>query len=508
MGRKQPLLADSSRQGNRAGMIWLIVGLLVVLLLGRALRAAGDDSLFIPAPGAAPEVVDLSSALRTRAARVNWNALAPTTDEIRLNLFDGLTLTATRERVERSATGGYVWIGREAGQPGSRVSLSVQDGVLAGSVYLQGREWVVIRYAGDPAGGLYTIYERDPRAPEPNGPDYVVPPAALAGGEAPSPQNASCLDDGSVIDLMLAYTPAARDAAGGTAAVTALINQRVADMNTANRDSAAPFQWRLVQAVEVGYAESGDIGTELGLLKGMGDGAMDELHGLRDAHKADLVGLLIAQGSNDACGTAFRLSELNLGHHIYGFSVAAMDYPGDYTCSPFTVAHEFGHNLGNAHDRATEKGGALFPYSYGYQSPNQVFRDIMAYDCPNGCPRVNIWANPDVWYMGEPTGVDFDVDPANAADLVRSMNDTRRLVANFRANCVDATATPTATALPTQTPTATATATHTPSPTLTASPTSIGPTPTPTATQRPTRTPRPSPVPPQQYMYLPALIRK
>jgi len=206
-----------------------------------------------------------------------------------------------------------------------------------------------------------------------------------------------------------------------------------------------------------------------------------------------------------------------------------------------TLAHELGHNLGNAHDRAHHAGSTLFPYSYGYQSPNGTFRDIMSYDCPGGCPRLNFWANPDVWYLGEPTGVDYDTDPANAADLVRSMNEARLTAANFRNTCAPptatATATPTDTATPSATPTASSTptasltptasptatqtstasptGTPTPTPTLTATPT-VTRTPTPTATstitptprptRRPTRTPRPSPTPETWRAFAPTIL--
>ena len=91
--------------------------------------------------------------------------------------------------------------------------------------------------------------------------------------------------------------------------------------------------------------------------------------------------------------------------------------------------------MGNSHDQANSTDVSLSPYSFGYQSPNQTFRTLMAYDCPDGCERINQWANPDVWYAGEPTGVDFETDPVAAADIARSMNDARVQTANFRANC-------------------------------------------------------------------------
>ena len=49
-------------------------------------------------------------------------------------------------------------------------------------------------------------------------------------------------------------------------------------MNTANLDSAAPFEWRLVGTMVVDYAESGSINTDLTALKEPADGALDEVH--------------------------------------------------------------------------------------------------------------------------------------------------------------------------------------------------------------------------------------
>jgi hypothetical protein len=127
------------------------------------------------------------------------------------------------------------------------------------------------------------------------------------------------------------------------------------------------------------------------------------------------------------------------------------------------MAHELGHNLGSSHDHANSSGTPLFPYAYGYQSPNQTFRDIMAYDCPGGCPRINQWANPDVWHVGEPTGVDFETNPANAADVARTFNEVKGVVANFRPNCSTAPPDPSPTP---GGPTATHTAQPTADPTM------------------------------------------
>jgi len=515
--------------GGRQPVLRVAGWLLLAVLLAAPLVAQGDNALFLPAPDGFQAAVDQPPAMRQRAVLINWNALDAGTRDIRLNLFPDVTLEAQLERVEEPPAGGFVWVGRLAGDPGGRVSLAVRDGVVSGAVYRSGREWAVIRYAGE--GEAHVIYEVRPDAAEPRGPDYVLP-ATPMGGIHSSPAGVACREDGSVIDILVAYTAEARDAVGGQAAIEGLISQRVADMNSANYDSAATFQWRLVGTMEVSYPESGNIYDDLQRLQLPDDGVMDEVHTAREATQADLVALLISEGSNNACGYAYQMNVLDPWFGAYSFGVSALDYPGDYICNGLTLAHELGHNLGNGHDRAHASGAMLFPYSYGYQSPNQTFRDIMSYDCPNGCPRINQWANPDVWYVGEPTGVDFETDPVRAADLARSMDAARQIAANFRANCVEPT--PTATPWPTSTPTPTDTprpsatptttptvaASATPSPTLTrtVTPTATAPTFAPSATPKPTRrptktpqptqTPRATATPPVRFFFAPAIIRK
>ena len=505
-----------------------VVALLLALLLVGPSLVGGSNDLFLPRSSSATPLPAVP-ARRVRAVDINWAALSPDAREVRLTPFDGLTLTATRERVDRPVGGGFVWVGRLAGEVEGRVTLSVRDGVLVGVVFRRGQEWLVIRPA---AAGGHLVTELDPAARQPYGPDFRLPEGAV-GSPSAAPQAATCQDDGSVIDVLVAYTAQARDENGGQAAMEGLINQRFSDMNTANLDSAAPFEWRLVGTMVVDYAESGSINTDLTALKEPADGALDEVHTARDLYQADLVALLIAQGNSGACGMAFQMTVLSGDFEDAAFGVTALDYPGDFFCGTLTLSHELGHNMGNAHDRGHYAGDVLFPYAYGYQSPNGTFRDIMSYDCPDGCPRVNLWANPDVWYLGEPTGVDYAVDPANAADLVRSMDESRLTVANFRNDCTEATPTPTVTATPNDTPTATATptatptqtptqsptatSTPTPTPTLTATPTrtpspTIGPSPTstatPTRTRRPTRTPAPTATPPTWHALAPLIIRR
>jgi hypothetical protein len=78
----------------------------------------------------------------------------------------------------------------------------------------------------------------------------------------------------------------------------------------------------------------------------------------------------------------------------------------------------------------------LFEYSFGYQAPDQAFRTIMAYDCPNVCPRIQYFSNPNVIYQGQPTGIDYGQNPGQAADNARSINESLSTVANWRVKTV------------------------------------------------------------------------
>lgn len=117
------------------------------------------------------------------------------------------------------------------------------------------------------------------------------------------------------------------------------------------------------------------------------------------------------------------------------FSVTASD-----CIANSTLAHELGHNMGNAHDRATG-GTGVYPYSYGYRDEVGKFRTIMAYACPTvSCPRVKYFSNPRLSINGRPLGIDPNADAANSADNSRSMNEVRHTVANWRVSSTDITA--------------------------------------------------------------------
>ena len=151
---------------------------------------------------------------------------------------------------------------------------------------------------------------------------------------------------------------------------------------------------------------------------------MDAVHARRDALGADLVKLVVGDAAGGACGVAWLMTDLWSGFATNAFSVTA------YPCiSPnYTFGHELGHNMGSNH--APEDTGAtvsLYPYSFGYKHPGNVFRTVMAYNCAgSGCPRVLYFSNPSVLYSGLPTGT------AAQHNNALSINNARSTIANWR----------------------------------------------------------------------------
>ena len=134
---------------------------------------------------------------------------------------------------------------------------------------------------------------------QPNSSKEGVLPAAGEAGFQPQ------ADDGSIIDVLVVYTPASR-VRYGQAGIESLIDLAVAETNQAYTNSQISTQLRLVYKGEVNYAETTSIDTDLARLKGKTDGFMDEVHGLRDTYKADLVSLIEENGATS--GLAYQMS--------------------------------------------------------------------------------------------------------------------------------------------------------------------------------------------------------
>ena len=251
-------------------------------------------------------------------------------------------------------------------------------------------------------------------------PILVVAPAHESPSAGATVAADGAADDGSLIDVLFVFTPAASAAARGAAAMAAQLESHVAYTNAAYLASDVAQRVRLVHAEPVAYVTSGSIITDVQRLKDPGDGFLDEVHPLRDAHAADLVCLIVNSAS---AGTAFQMQTLSPGFEDSAFAVIAVNVAGD------VFAHEAGHIMGLGHD-SVPGATAVSCYAFGHKfSGPEVFRTIMA--GPPGI-KLDVFSNPDLQHAGQPLGIDGTGCPPGAADSARALDETAATVANFR----------------------------------------------------------------------------
>ena len=355
--------------------------------------------------------------------------------DVTLNLFDAEPRTLDLDQPREHPKQTKVWRGRLRGETESDVTLVTRGTTMVGTI-LSNQRLYKIEATG---GNLHRLIEIDEAALPPDHHPIVVAdddPVAVpptGGASQQTDVTASAAGD-SIVDLLVVYTSTARTQEGGQAAIEALIALGVDSANQAYSNSQIAMQLRLVHTAEVAYTESGAMDTDLTRLRSTTDGILDQVHQLRDQHKADLVALIVDNGGN-SCGIAYVMTNgPRASFASAAFSVTARD-----CIANDTLAHELGHNMGNAHDRATGGTGA-FAYSYGYRDEVGRFRTVMAYACSTvSCPRVKYFSNPRLLYNGRPLGIDHTVNPANSADNARSMNEVRHIVAAWRTGTPDIT---------------------------------------------------------------------
>ncbi len=387
---------------------------------------------------------------RSRPVRVNLDALSRREEgpgvPLRLRLFPDVILEAREGRTEMHGPGRRSWFGRIEGRERSQAVLAVVDGFLAGNIRVDDKLYQ-IRSAPD---GEQTVTEIDLAV----FPDELPPVAAdLAGPTAPISDPTAAADTGATVDVLVVYTHDAAveaDTAAPAGAIQAEIQLAVDEMNQTFLNSGILPRMRLVHAAEVAYTETGNLSTDLQRLWKVGDGFLDEVHALRDAHGADLVSLWVKNGGPD-CGLSNQLAGDTTTFAPMAFSTVVRSC----AASNLSFAHELGHLMGVQHDWYAYQNVDFLPappaYLYGHGFTNALigtvdvnarWRTIMAYnnECLfNGfnCVRVPYWSNPDVSYSLSPTGI---LDPMgtpwdslfNPADNRRCLNTTAFSVANFR----------------------------------------------------------------------------
>ncbi len=269
-----------------------------------------------------------------------------------------------------------------------------------------------VRFMGN---GVYTMYrfndnDLPPCAGNPTPPaelpvelspddDDYVPPTPPGYEDR---YGGGCTAGTPMLDMMVVYTPDARDEAGGASAIRAVAALGVDQTSTSYDNANCPARARLVYASEVTYTEVNN-NTDLTRLTDDADGFIDGVHTTRDTVNADMVALYTTVGSGLAwCGGGT------------GSAFGTLDWTR--ATSDFTHAHEAGHNTGCAHDFNNIDCDPTPPYGRGWRfngTNGTQYRTVMAY--PPGSV-IMYYSNPAISFQGTATGV------VNAADNHLAIN--------------------------------------------------------------------------------------
>lgn len=389
------------------------------------------------------------------------NAIA--SGSLQFNTPDGAPVNVAFDRIEEHPDGNWTWVGRN--ESGERAVLTFGERAVFGEIVAAGQSFRVTMMDGDA-----WVVETDPLllagnhpGPHGDGPGFLIPPSAtdlgpaLAGATATPAATAGVPTKASpaVIDLLLGYTNGMVTTYRSESAAVSRLTSLVALGNDALQRSGVNMRVRLVRAVQVNFPDNTANTDALQKLTGYNattrqfttpDAAFNALRAARDEFGADLVSLVRPHRSPEqrGCGIAWLIGAnmspiVPARDEAFGYSVVSEGVDEDegdgytYDCSQYSLIHELGHNMGQAHNEANSDDDGAHAYSYGYrETSTSGFHTIMAYPLANSSQtEIGYFANPAINFAaGRPTGV------ANESDNVRSMNQTMPMIAEFRATVV------------------------------------------------------------------------
>lgn len=402
------------------------------MLAGTGVSHAQSRALFEPVPGnqiaaPSPEQARLLDALRKRPStasvqlvRLNLEALS--LPAMVVTLPDAGPVEVARREMMNRGDRNFAWTGEASGAAGS-VTLIVRNANVTGSIRIGGKLYS-LQPLGDGVHALVTVDQSKFREHPPSFREIE----RRGGARAPS-LKAATADSRASIDAYVVYTTAAKNA---VADIEATVELAVLETNQSYVNSNIYIDLGLSGAKETAYSEDGKTWTQVlaDLVNGTEPSTAD-VHQQRDALAADVVvllldpSLMVPEGDDDdpkdTCGLAADI----MATAASAYALVAYDCAtGNYS-----FGHEIGHLQGARHD--DDKTLTPYPYGHGYKyvSPDTSWRTVMAYNCKDGCPRLQYWSNPNINYPavgGVPMGT------ASTNDNARVLNQTAATVGAFR----------------------------------------------------------------------------
>lgn len=353
-------------------------------------------------------------------------------DEIEIPLFDGESATAIFDRYASGWGGVSTWVGHLKSDPSSQIYLSFKGSTMQGNINI-GQEQYQLRYhSGSDGNTLHKMSHLDPSTIPPEH-DPADPPIPEGNGGSVDPSADANGDTGANIDVLVVATNNAITAMGGANATIALANLAITETNTGYANSGINTTMTLVGLYSNSYVSSGSFVTDVIRLEDPYDAYMNGIHTIRDTVGADMVALLVDNGTSCGRAAAINASESE------AFQVT------HYGCATgyYSFGHEFGHLQAARHDwTADGTNNSPYTYNHGYVVASESWRTVMGYNnsstCVGGyCTRLNYWSNPNNNHPSTGTVMGVPDGSSNPAENYRTLNNTAYKVANFRSGQPD-----------------------------------------------------------------------
>lgn len=404
---------------SRSATLSALIGCVALIAVSASAQTPEHPGLFSQLPDTSLAVLPQQAiAGKSRAVKINYGQLR--SGRFFVSLPGEISYEVIGEVQQGLSKGRFAWVGHASDDPDSTVVIGVSGKAVAGTFVYHGKLFKL-----EPrADGRHVLSEVTTSAPAPELEPIPIADTTSSASNSTTGSRVAASSNGSVIDVLVAITPAVR-ALYGSEGSNALLIQAVAEANQAYFNSNMTTRLNLLGVFPTNYIESGSMTTDLSRLSATNDGFMDEIHSLRDSYGADVVSLIEVEPQY--CGLAYRMVTLSAGFAPYAFSVLHHSCATAY----YSFAHEIGHNQGAHHDLTNGSGVTIYPYAHGYQDTDNSFRTVMAYDCVGGCTRIDYFANPGVLYNGLLTG-----NASYAANAV-VIDQTAATVATFRKSVTD-----------------------------------------------------------------------
>ena len=404
---------------------------LQIILFGFALgaavlQAADPPDLLVPVGSVAAagaespgdRVPDGNRTIRVRFSSEGLRHLVHPGATVAARTPDGVRRSIKIGEVRPLGERRFLVEGQVTGADGGPVTLALDGEVATGALQLaDGTRFVL----GGASSGDMEFSRADPThglkcAAEGPGSGMAAGLVSSAGGIV---SGTAGVDPPVEVDVLVVYTGAALNGAGGLAGIRSLTDYAFHEANMVLKNSQVGLRLQVVGLVPVAYRDSGGIYGDLGALPGI-------VSTLRSTHRADLVMMIVEredQGWDGVAGIGPAGGNSSVAYSVFR-RAAVMGYP--------LVVHELGHLFGCSHDRqtnASDGGSGAYPDAHGhrFEADGVTYVTVMGYQ-----PGISIpyFSNPDVLYRGVPTGI--PLGQPQSADNARTLRLMAPIVANYQ----------------------------------------------------------------------------